>query len=80
MTIDKKRFTELIELGADIEFLYNGKKYTILAWIDDGISIGEQNTDNESIYSNCKDLLQNCIIDGTPLLNALPKIDITFHT
>ncbi len=80
MTIDKKRFIELIELGADIEFLYNGKKYTILAWVDGGISIGEQNTDDESIYSNCEEFLQNCIIDGTPLLNALSEIDIIFHT
>ena len=49
MTIDINKLKSAIEFGSDIEFSYNNKKYTILPWTDEGIVIGLQGTDNDSI-------------------------------
>lgn len=80
MTIDKKRLIELIDFGADIEFSFDGKDYAIFAWTDDGIVLVEKNTQTEFVYPNRDDFIQNCKIKDVPILDALPKIDITFHT
>ncbi len=80
MIIDKKKLIELINYGADIEFSYNGKAYTILAWTDEGISIGEQGSTNDKVYSSCDDFIRNCKIDGIPILDALPKINVLYHS
>lgn len=80
MTIDKKKFIELLDFGADIEFSYHEKVYTILAWIDKGISIGEQNSEDNEVYSSRDDFIRYCKIDGIPILDALPKIDVLYHS
>lgn len=80
MTIDKKKLIELLNFGADIEFSYKGKAYTILAWVDDGISIGEQGANTDENFSSVDDFTKNCKIDGIPILEALPQIDTIYHT
>jgi len=80
MTIDQKRLIELVNYGADIEFSYKGKAYTILAWVDGGISIGKQGSDDDKVYSSCDDFIRNCKIDGISIMDALPEMDVLYHS
>lgn len=77
----KKEIKDLIDKGADIEFSYNGKEYTLLAWIDKGISVGEKNNDaDDNIFSDYDDLMNNFIIDGKPFKDIVDDIIITFSS
>ena len=80
MTIDKKKLVNLLESGAEIEFSYNGKLYTILAWTENGISFGEQNSNDDIVYSDCNDFILNCKIGSVSIIDALPKIEILYHS
>lgn len=76
MTIDINKLKSAIEFGSDIEFSYNNKKYTILPWTDEGIVIGLQGTDNDSIYKTADDLINNHKIDGKNIKDIIKDIEI----
>ena len=69
---------ELVEFGADIEFRYKGKDYTILPWTDDGIVIGVQNSDEDSIFKTYEDMINGYMINGKVMKEVLDEIEITF--
>lgn len=74
----KDKLKELIDAGADIEFNFNGKDYTILAWIDEGISVGEKNKNDDNVFKDFDDLRNNYIIDGQVFGSVLDDIKLTF--
>jgi hypothetical protein len=73
-----QRLKELIEGNGDIEFKLNDRMYTILPWTDDGIVIGPQYSDEESIFQTADELFDGYMIDGIPLRELADKITITF--
>ena len=77
----KQKFKELIDMGADIEFSYNDKQYTVLAWVPEGISVGEQNNDeDDNIFSDFDDLMENYVIDGVKFKDVIEDIVIEFSS
>lgn len=76
MTIDIKQLKETIDFGSDIEFRYKGKDYTILPWTDEGIVIGPQKSNEESIYKTADDLINNHKIDGNFIKDIIQDIEI----
>lgn len=74
--IETSKLRNAIELGSDIEFKYKGKMYTILPWTKDGIVIGPQNEDNDSIFKTADDLIDNYKIDGRHMKDILKDIEI----
>lgn len=77
----RQKFKELIDMGADIEFSYNGKMYILLAWIPEGISVGEQNNDeDDNIFSDFEDLMENYVIDGVKFSDVIEDIVIEFSS
>lgn len=78
MTIDINKLKLAIEFGSDIEFRYNNKDYTILPWIDEGIVIGPQGTDNDSVYQTSDDLINKHKIDGKYIKDIIEDIEILF--
>ena len=77
----KQKFKELIEMGADIEFAYNGKQYTLLAWVAEGISVGEQNNDaDDNVFSDFDDLMENYVIDGEKFADIVEDVSIEFSS
>lgn len=76
--IDLKKLKEAIEFGADIEFRYKEKDYTILAWFDEGISIGPQNSDDDSIYKTSDELINNHKIENKAIKDIINDIEILF--
>ena len=76
MTIDINKLKSAIEFGLDIEFRYNNKDYTILPWTDEGIVIGPQGTDNDSIYQTSDDLINKHKIDGKYIKDIIKDIEI----
>lgn len=80
MTIDLNKLVELIDFGSDIEFSYKGKSYIILPWVKEGIVIGEQNKDNDSIYKTSRELVDNYKIDGKLIKDIIGEIKIIFHS
>lgn len=77
----KQKFRKLIENGADIEFSYNGKQYTLLAWVAEGISVGEQNNDeDDNIFSDFDDLLEHYTIDGVRFADIIEDVILEFSS
>ena len=77
MTRDK--FKTIIETSGDIMFDCLDKHYTILTWTDNGITIGEQNNDNDDmVFKSADDLINNYLINGKPLSDIIDNIVITF--
>lgn len=76
MTIDINKLKEAIEFGSDIEFKYKNKKYTILPWIEEGIVIGPQNLDDDTIFKSADELINNYIIDGNKIKDIIDEIEI----
>lgn len=76
MQISLKKLKELIDFGLDIEFKYNDKEYTILPWTEEGIVIGQQNSDNDTIYKTSDELLNNYKIDGKLIKDIINDIQI----
>ena len=77
----KQKFRKLIENGADIEFSYNGKQYTLLAWVAEGISVGEQNNDeDDNVFSDFDDLMGNYIINGEKFADIVEDVVIEFSS
>lgn len=77
----RQKFEELINMGADIEFSYNGKQYALLAWIAEGISVGEQDNDeDDNIFSDFDDLMENYMIDGVKFADIIEDVHIDFSS
>ena len=77
----KQKFRKLIENGADIEFSYNGKQYTLLAWVSEGISVGEQNNDeDDNVFSDFDDLMENYIINSEKFADIVEDVVIEFSS
>lgn len=76
MQISLKKLKELIDFGSDIEFKYNDKEYTILPWTEEGIVIGQQNSDKDTIYKTSDELLNNYKIDGKLIKDIINDIQI----
>lgn len=72
-----QKLKELIEFGADIEFRFRGKDYTILPWTDEGIVIGENNGE-DSVFDSYEDMVSKYIVDGHVMKDILADIEITF--
>lgn len=70
----------LIDAGGDIEFSVCGKKYTILPWTDDGIVIGLQGSDDDTVFQTANALLDGYLIEGKPLRSFDQQIKILFHS
>ncbi|MDR0879401.1 MAG: hypothetical protein LBN09_01700 [Clostridioides sp.] len=67
-----------IEFGADIEFRYGEHQYTILSWTKEGIVIGPQNSNDESVYKTADDFINNHLIEGKHIKDLIQDIDILF--
>ena len=78
----KSEFIVKIENGRDIMFDVEGRHYTIITWLDDGIGIGEQNKpQNEiSIYPDVDTLLNDFLVDGKPLGDLTENVVITDYS
>ena len=62
-------------------FDVSGKGYVIFTWPDDGIRIGEQNSDGgDMTFQTSEDLIDNFSIKGVPLADLIDKIVITSYT
>lgn len=73
--LDGRDLTDCLSRGCEVEFLYNGKKYSI-THTDKGISIIEfYNEDSEKVYTNAQEIL-NHEIDGKPLNDIIPEMKI----
>ncbi|MDO4668705.1 MAG: hypothetical protein Q4A63_02685 [Butyricicoccus pullicaecorum] len=78
MTIERDVLKQAILAGNDIEFSVDGQKYTILPWLEEGIVIGQQDSDDDQIFANADELLSGYQIAGIPLQDKLPQIEILF--
>ncbi|WP_163195461.1 hypothetical protein [Clostridium thermarum] len=76
MSINLNDFKKAIEFGSDIEFRYKNKDYTILPWTDEGIVIGPQNTDDDTIYKTADELIDNHKIDGKYIKDIINDIEV----
>lgn len=77
----REEFIEHVENGADIMFDVLGKHYTVLGWNEDGPLIAEQETgDNEAVFSDGKDLLENYKIEDKRLKDIWDDVEITYCT
>ena len=77
----RSELVDLIDAGNDIMFDCDGKSFTILGWYEDGPIISEQVTeDNERVFKDGAQLVDNYIINGKPLKDRLHQIDVTFHS
>lgn len=75
-----KNWKNWVEMGADVEFLYKGKKYTLIH-IPGGVNIGEQNNDeDDNDFSGFTDLMNNYVIDGVKFKDAVENIEILFSS
>jgi len=76
----REKLIDLMRRGADIEFLCRGRMFTILAWLEDGISIGPQDSDEDDIFPDAETLLREYEIDGIPMERLLSEIFIKFSS
>ncbi len=73
-----QKLKELVEYGADIEFVFQGNAYTILPWMDEGIVIGLQDSDNDQVFESYDDMINGYLLDGNTMKDVLDNIEITF--
>lgn len=78
MAIEREVLKQAILKGNDIEFSVDGQKYTILPWLEDGIVIGPQDSENDQIFSDADALLGGYQIGGKPLQDKLQQVEILF--
>ena len=65
----RNEFIKMIENAMDcVVFTVNGKGYTIIVWLEDGISILEWNKeDTRQFYQDAQSLVDCFEVDGIPL-------------
>lgn len=74
--LDDRDLVDSLNRGCEVEFLYNGKKYSI-THTDEEISIIEfYNEDSEKTYSDAEKALEY-EIDGKTLKEIIPEMKIT---
>ena len=75
----RNEFIKKIEDAMEcIVFTLNKKGFTILVWLDEGISIAEWNKEEtEKIYPDATSLVDQFEIDGVPLAKLTKDIKIT---
>lgn len=77
--LSREHIAARIDFGDDVEFTYNGRRFTILGWYDGGPLIAEVDTGKEEQKQQFKDgssLLSGYLIDGTPLGDILDRITL----
>lgn len=68
-----------VEIGLEIEFQYNDKKYSI-TYSDNGIHLIEfYKEETEKIYSSIEEAVNNFDIDGNILKDIIEDIEILFR-
>lgn len=74
----RTEFIELVDAGNDVMFECVGKNLAIVMTAS-GPDIAEQTTcANRRTFQSGKQLLDEYLIDGTPLADLLPRCRITF--
>ena len=75
----KTKLNDLINEGSDIMFSVDGRSFTIITWTDDGIAVGEQSPNDGDLefFKTAEDLLENFMVNGTPLGELAEKVIIT---
>ena len=77
----REKMIDLIENGSDIMLDVAGEHLVIFTWIDDGIGIGRQNSDEPlSVYKTAEQLLDGYLISGLPISAMLDKVSITDYS
>lgn len=72
---------DLIENGSDIMLDVAGEHLVIFTWLDDGIGIGRQNSDEPlSIYETAQKLIDGYTVSGLPINAQLDKVSITDYS
>ena len=65
-----------LEIGADIEFKFNGVSYSIIPSTSKGILFGKQYSDDEQYFSSIDDLFIKGKIEGKPLKDVVEELEI----
>lgn len=76
----RQKLKKLIDAGGDIEFSVGGAMYTILPWVEGGILIGPQGSDEDKIFKTADEMIDGYCINGYPLSALLNQIIITFSS
>ena len=77
----KNELIAKIKNGSDILFKVRNKGYTILTWTDEGIRILEWNKpETARYYKTERELVDNFLVDGTPLGELAAEVVITEYT
>ena len=71
-------FIQCLERGCEIEFLYDGKKFSIF-WADRREILGEYGKDSDQTFSSPREAL-NGLVNDKPLKDVLSEIKIIFRT
>lgn len=80
MSQEYKNWKTWVEMGADVEFSYKGKNYTLIHILG-GVNVGEQNNDeDDNNFSDFDDIMNNYIIDGTRFKDALEDVKIIYSS
>lgn len=69
-----------IERGADIEFRYMDEDYTILGWLEEGVAVGRHGADEDFIFKDADDLMENYVIHGKRFKDIVEDIEILFSS
>ncbi len=73
---DERDLIEHLNRGCEVEFLYNGKKYSI-THISEGVIIGEfYNEESEKIYPTTSEILDYKINDSTTLKDIIDDMKV----
>lgn len=77
----REKMIDLIENGSDIMLDVAGEHLVIFTWLDDGICIGRQNSDEPlSIYETAQNLIDEYKVSGLPISAQLDKVSITDYS
>lgn len=80
MSKEYENWKSWVELGADVEFSYRGKAYT-LTHVPGGVKVGEQNNDaDDNNFSDVDDLMNHYVINGVQFEDALEDIEIIYSS
>lgn len=69
-----------LEFGGDVEFSVCGRTFTAFGWTDDGITIGEQNTEDNLVFPDVDTLFAAFEVGGKSLNELAGEIYILFSS
>lgn len=79
--MSKDELIDKIDNGNDILFDVSGRHFTILTWMDEGIAIGEQQTDGDlQFFDTAEDLVEQFVVGGKTLAELAKQVVITQYT